>query len=130
MFVTIYYPYLALIDSCIHMHFLNRVSDLFFGTSFEFLFFGMDGVCIILNETSLLLCFFWTNEHEIVPVSLINKEEEDFYHVIHDVKFVMHSRPTKRRLILWCLLCRVYKIHKICAIRIGINKLNRLPLPF
>jgi len=25
MFAPIYYPYLALIDSCTHMHFLNRV---------------------------------------------------------------------------------------------------------
>jgi len=25
MFAPIYYPYLALIDSCMHMHFLNRI---------------------------------------------------------------------------------------------------------
>ena len=52
--------------------------------------------------------------------------QRNFYHVTlsHDVKNVMHGRFTKQRLIPWCLLCIVYKIHKICAIRIGINELN------
>ena len=34
MFVPIYYPYLALIDSCMRMHFLNRVGWLVFGDNF------------------------------------------------------------------------------------------------
>jgi len=34
MFAPIYYPYLALIDSCMHMHFLNRVGWLVFWDKF------------------------------------------------------------------------------------------------
>ena len=34
MFAPIYYPYLALIDSCMRMHFLNRVGWLVFGDNF------------------------------------------------------------------------------------------------
>ena len=34
MFAPIYYPYLALIDPCMHMHFLNRVGWLLFWDKF------------------------------------------------------------------------------------------------
>ena len=50
MFAPIYYSYLALIDSYMHIYFLNRVG-LFFGTNFESqddLNFGTEGVLTIL----------------------------------------------------------------------------------
>jgi len=36
MFIPIYYPYLTLIDFCMHMHFLNRIRWLVFLINFEF----------------------------------------------------------------------------------------------
>ena len=53
MFAPIYYPYLAVIDSYVHMHFLNRVSDLFFGKFFESynnLFFETEGVIPLVQK--------------------------------------------------------------------------------
>ena len=47
MFAPIYYPYLALTDSCMHKHFLNRLNDLFSVKSFGSrmtCFWGTDGL--------------------------------------------------------------------------------------
>ena len=57
MFAPIYYPYLALIDSYMHIYFLNRVG-LFFGTNFESqddLNFGTEGVCSMVAVTKRCL---------------------------------------------------------------------------
>jgi hypothetical protein len=43
MFASIYFLYLTLIDSCMHMYFLNRVRDLFFFDKFWILEWFWDG---------------------------------------------------------------------------------------
>ena len=57
IFAHIYYSYLALINSCMHMHFLNRVRWLIFWDKFwipEWLFFGTEGVLSNCNTNEYI----------------------------------------------------------------------------